>query len=131
MSSIQASQMRSATDLLIAVQGEKTGVQYAPAKSPAFDWPGCVVGGEQGGIEENFTSGDLVKVIRRTVSGPASELVKRGVTGLDREASVIVAGTAYSIDMLTSRFGPELVRLDLTRRPIARHQDMEDRSSVR
>jgi hypothetical protein len=130
MSSIHASLMRPASSLLVAVQGEPTGVKYVPDKTPPFDWPGCIVGSERGGIDET-PAGDLVKVIRRSISGPTATLVAKGVKGLDREASVLIGETNYSIDLAGSLWGPELVRLEIVRRPIARHQDLEDRSGRR
>jgi len=119
--------MRHGNDLYLAVQGEKTGVKYVvPGREP-FDWPNCIVGSERGGIDQT-QAGDLIKVLRRQVTGPLEPLTAQGVTGLDRQADVLVGTTVYSIDLGLSTWGEQLVRLELVRRPIVRHQDLEDRT---
>lgn len=115
--------MSHALDVLIAVQGQ-SGVTYAPRNEQPFSWHGCIVGAERSAIEEH-ESGDLLKVLRLDVHGPTTELVRRGVTKLDREATVSYGGQTWNVDLLESTWGPNMVRLGLIRRPIARHTEME------
>lgn len=123
--SIHSTLMTHAHAVLIAVQGDG-GIRYYPAGKQSFEWPSAIVGGQRGGIEESG-NGDLLKVTRLSVYGSTRELVTRGVTELSREAVVEVHGLKWAVDVTASSWNPEMVRLELIRRPIARHQELEDR----
>lgn len=127
--SIHSDLMRSGAELLFAVQGDAAAVYYQPDGRAAFAWPGASAGAERGGIEE-LESGDLVKVTRRTVTGPTAALIAQQVTGLERMARVQLAGVEWAIDLVESWWGPEIVRLGLLRRPITRQTEMESRGAA-
>jgi hypothetical protein len=129
--SIHSDLMRSGAELLFAVQGDAGAVLYQPETGQAFAWSGASVGAETGGLEEQETTGDLLKVFRMTVAGPTGQLVAKGVKTIERNATVKIGEQVWSIDVPESRWGPSIVRLGLIRRPITRKREMESAADGR
>lgn len=128
--SIHSDLMRSGADLLTALQGDAEAVKYKPPDGTLFIWTGASAGTQQGGYQHQ-DNGDVLRVTRCVVQGPTAVLLAKGVREIEREAVLAVWGLDWSIDAQESQWGPLVVRLGLVRRPIARHQELDDRAAVR
>ena len=126
--SVHSDLMKSASELLFAVQGDAgasgVAVLYKPEVGRAFVWSGSIVGAERGGIEET-DGGDLLKVFRMLVTGPTSVLTRNKITQIERTGTVQIGTQVWAIDVPESSWGPEIVRLGLIRRIVTQKESME------
>jgi hypothetical protein len=126
--------MKSAIDVLVAVQGEPVPancVKYKPPRGLEFVWANSTVGAMHGAFQAK-EDGTLLQVSRVMVFGPRSALVAGGVQGLQRDAKLTALDYSdWAIDVNESLWGPEYVRLALVRRPISRFEEQEEKSVLR
>lgn len=115
--------------LLMQVHGAAQPVMYKPPKSDPFEWS-VIVGEQRGGESFDAITGDRTKVIRMRITGPTATLTAKGVLGIQRNASVLIDGTPWDIDIPECQFGPALVRIGLMLKSITSHESMTANGTI-
>jgi hypothetical protein len=122
-------QTRSMLRVYVVPEDDLEEVFYTPPTGDPFMWD--VVLGEIRGGEQVSESGDIIKVMRQTAYGPTATLIAGGVTELQRNGLIATSQfTDWSIDLEQSTWGDGRVKLELVRRPIATHRQMESNAAV-
>ncbi len=110
-------------------EDDLTEVVYVTPEGNEVEW--LVIEANQRGVEQyDQASDDMVKVIRMQVYGPRATLSARGIAEIQRAVTVKIGEDEWAVEVGQSDFGPELVKLGLVRKFIARHQEMEAHGSV-
>lgn len=131
--SIHTDLMAAGAELQSIIQGdsgESVAIEYRSPAAPKFKWTGSSVGAVRGGVQM-LDNGDVLKVSRRKIKGPTSVLVANGVKQLERDATAVVDGLEWAVDLEESSWGEFWVSLELVRRPISRHEEMQAKAERR
>ena len=104
-------------------------ITYQPTSGrPEFEWTG-VLSGERG-AEHWDDSGNYIKTIRRTFTGPTATANDNYITRLNVRPIVKIGDEEWSVDAAQSHWGPMLVSLALSRRELSRFEEMEHHGAL-
>lgn len=103
--------------------GDFLEITYAPPGGEAFALLGWIVSAVNG---QEVLAGELAQIdVVETLKivGPAKDLVEKNVLSFQRRAIVTIDGVDYHTDALGTVWGPVMVTLGLTRRPLVARQE--------
>jgi hypothetical protein len=115
--------------LLMETLGEQQPVIYKRPNGESFEWI-VIVDSQRGTDGYDVSTGDAVKAVRRRITGPRDTFAANGVTTIQRNAKVVLAGEEWATELPECHFGNSLVRIGLIRRFSSRHEELESHGVV-